>query len=123
MPDLKPSEAARRLGVSYATLKQWIYTRRIRVSKTPGGHYRVPDTEIKRLQSTTGTGPQISGRNQLRGRVVAIEKDRIMASVTLAIGEQRVQAIITRAAVDDLKLKVGDEAFALIKATEVMIMR
>jgi excisionase family DNA binding protein len=78
---LAPREAANILGVSYPTLKQWIYHGKIKTAKTPGGHHRVPESEIDRLIQETDRGDigtrrlnfrKISGRNQLIGRVVAI---------------------------------------------------
>ena len=65
----------------------------------------------------------ISGRNQLRGIVEEVRGDGLLAQVRLRIGEQRLTAIITQDAVAELKLKRGDEALAIIKATEVMIAR
>ena len=136
--------AARQLGVSYPTLKQWIYRRRIRSVKTAGGHHRIPRLEIDRLlfqrgsqesrrrprvpsaaAQTSGTGLEnfISGRNQLMGRVTAVQTAGLLAKVSLDIGGQTVTAIITRDACRDLGLKVGDTAAALIKATEVMMIR
>jgi len=117
--------AAQRLGVSYPTLKQWIYRKAIQAMRTPGGHYRVPESEIERLRAQPSVaGPvRISGRNQLRGRVQAIRRDGLLAAVTLQIGDQQIQAVITSEAVDDLGLEVGAPATALIKATEVMLMK
>ena len=46
---LAPREAANILGISYPTLKQWIYRGKIKTAKTPGGHHRVPESEIDRL--------------------------------------------------------------------------
>ena len=66
---------------------------------------------------------RISGRNQLRGKVAEIVIDGLMAKVVLSIGDQRVTAIITADAVRELDLKPGDPAAALIKSTEVMIIR
>jgi molybdopterin-binding protein len=57
------------------------------------------------------------------GRVVDIRTDGLMAKVVLSLGEQRVTAIITTDAVEDLGLKKGDVAIALIKSTEVMIAK
>jgi molybdopterin-binding protein len=65
----------------------------------------------------------ISGRNQLRGIVEEVRGDGLLAQVRLRIGEQRLTAIITQDAVDELKLKRGDEALAIVKSTEVMIAR
>lgn len=144
-------DAAKELGVSYPTLKQWIYRRKIRSVKTAGGHHRIPRAEIDRVlfqkasrgrgrakraaapgavrtvaqheASGSGLGHVISGRNQLVGRVTAIQTVGLLAKVTLDIGGQKVTAIITRDACEELKLKTGETAAALIKATEVMIIR
>jgi molybdopterin-binding protein len=64
---------------------------------------------------------EISARNQLRGRVTAISLGGVMAEVRLKIGTEELIAVITRASVDRLGIRVGDDVFAVIKATEVMI--
>lgn len=66
---------------------------------------------------------RLSARNRLAGEVVAIEKDTVTSAVTLDVGGQKVQAVITTQALDELGLEVGDSAFAVVKATEVMLMR
>lgn len=71
----------------------------------------------------TGLEHFISGRNQLVGRIIALQTVGLLAKVTLDIGGQKITAIITRDACRDLRLKVGAPAAALIKATEVMIIR
>ncbi len=128
-----PREAAQILGVSYPTLKQWIYKRKLRTVKTAGGHHRIPESELDRfLHTAQQRGPveerrrgfrRISGRNQLVGRVTAIKISGLMAQVTLSIGGQHITSIITADAVRELRLKKGDTAAALIKSTEVMILR
>jgi molybdopterin-binding protein len=130
---LSPREAARILGISYPTLKQWIYRAKIRTAKTPGGHHRVPESEIDRLlpkklergdfKKRRGDFRRISGRNQLLGRVREVKFDGLLAQVRIAIGEQTITAIITADAARELRLKPGDRAAALVKATEVMILR
>jgi len=130
---LSPREAANILGISYPTLKQWIYHGKIRTAKTPGGHHRVPESEIDRLipkklergdiGSRRGNFRKISGRNQLIGRVVEIRYSGLLAQVTLAIGEQHITSIITADAAKEMRLKAGERAAALIKSTEVMILR
>jgi molybdopterin-binding protein len=130
---LAPREAANILGISYPTLKQWIYHNKIKTAKTPGGHHRVPESEIDRLipkkldrgEITLRRGHfrKISGRNQLIGRVVAIKFSGLFAQVTLAIGEQHVTSIITADAAKEMRLKPGERAAALIKSTEVVILR
>jgi molybdopterin-binding protein len=130
---LAPREAANILGISYPTLKQWIYRKKIKTAKTPGGHHRVPESEIdrflpKKLErgevATRRTNfRKISGRNQLIGRVLAVKFSGLLAQVTLAIGEQHITAIITADAAKEMRLKPGEHAAALIKSTEVMILR
>jgi molybdopterin-binding protein len=130
---LKPREAAQILGISYPTLKQWIYHGKLRTVKTVGGHHRVPESEIDRFLSRTlrrtdlaerrATFRRISGRNQLLGRVVALKISGLLAQVTLSIGEQHITSIITADAVREMRLRKGDTVAALIKSTEVMIVR
>lgn len=130
--------AAERLGVSYSALKQWIYKGTVRTVRTGGGHHRIADTEIDRMLASNGrtaraaaprrTRPvgmlvSISGRNQLRGIVEEVRADGLLAQVRLRIGDQRLTAVITRDAVDELKLRRGEEALAIIKSTEVMIAK
>jgi molybdopterin-binding protein len=135
-------DAARRLGVSYPTLKQWIYKGALRTVQTAGGHHRIAESEIERFLARRRTGPNrkstspsrrrsdspavlvaLSGRNQLRGIVEEVRADGLMAQIRLRIGDQSLTAIITRDAIDALRLKRGEEAVAVIKSTEVMVGR
>jgi molybdopterin-binding protein len=131
-------DAAGRLGVSYSAFKQWIYKGTVRTVRTGGGHHRVAEAEIDRLLASQGRLPAqkkgtrrtgggvlvaLSGRNQLRGIVDEIRVDGLLAQVRIRIGDQRLTAVITRDAIDELKLKRGEPALAIIKATEVMVAR
>jgi molybdopterin-binding protein len=128
-----PREAAQVLGVSYPTLKQWIYKKKIRSVQTAGGHHRIPEKELDRfLYRASGDGDvaerrpnfrRISGRNQLVGRVTGIKIDGLIAQVTVSIGGQRITSIITADAIREMRLKNGQTVAALIKSTEVMIIR
>jgi molybdopterin-binding protein len=129
---LTTRNAALRLGISYPTLKKWIYAGKIRTVRTPGGHHRVPEGELERLipREEIKAGPRgrrnfrkISGRNQLVGRVLEVKVDGLMAQVRLSISGQVITSIITADAVAEMGLKKGDTAAALIKSTEVMIVR
>src|SRR5487761_419818 len=113
---IKPSEAAKSLGISYATMKNWIYTGKLQATRTPGGHYRIAPAELARLQGQAmpPPQPQVSGRNQLRGVVAEVRREGLLAAVTLAIGEQKIKAVITREAADELALAPGVAATALI---------
>lgn len=131
--------AAARLGVGYSTLKAWIHRGEVRTTQTSGGHHRVADAEIERLlarksgsdrpaaavkrTAPTGVIVMLSGRNKLRGFVDEVRIDGLMAQVKLRIGDQVLTAVITRDAVDELKLRRGDDAVAIVKSTEVMIAR
>ncbi len=66
---------------------------------------------------------KISGRNQISGKVTELHKDDIMAKVVLDIGGQNLTAVVTRDAVDDLDISIGDDVKALIKATSVMLIK
>jgi molybdopterin-binding protein len=128
-----PRDAAQVLGISYPTLKQWIYKKKIRSVKTAGGHHRIPEKEVDRFLYRADDGGEvserrsnfrrISGRNQLVGRVTDIKVNGLMAQVTLSIGGQRITSIITADAVREMRLKDGQTVAALIKSTEVMIIR
>ena len=122
---LTPRQAAEKLGISYPAVKHWILAGRIRTVKTPGGHHRVPLEALNEFLPHGGvahTGAtRISGRNQLLGTVVEVTIEGLLAKVVLAVGTQRVTAIITADSARELDLKPGEEAVALIKATEVMI--
>jgi molybdopterin-binding protein len=121
---LTPRQAAERLGISYPALKHWILAGRIRTVKTPGGHHRIPVESLDEFLPPSPAQPgtaRISGRNQLAGTVLEVTVDGLLARVVLALGKQRITAIITADAVRELALKPGDQALALIKATEVMI--
>src|SRR5215472_2635351 len=133
MPKLyTPSDASQVLGISYSTLKQWIYQGKLKSIQTPGGHHRIPEAEVDRmLPRTAASGPiekrrryfrRISGRNQLIGRVTDIKISGLLAQVSLSIGEQHITSVITADAVRELRLKKGQIAAALIKSTDVMII-
>ena len=133
MPKLyTPRDAAQVLGISYSSLKQWIYRGKLKTVQTPGGHHRIPESEIDRfLPRVTVSGSEakrrrsfrrISGRNQLVGRITDIKISGLLAQITLSIGEQHITSIITSDAVRELRLKKGQIAAALIKSTEVMII-
>jgi molybdopterin-binding protein len=114
-------------------LKQWIYKGKIKTVMTPGGHHRVPQSELDRLlpavpRSGSAQGRReafrrISGRNQLVGRIVDLKIEGLMAQVTLSIAGQHLTSIITADAAREMRLEKGQIAAALIKSTEVMVMR
>ena len=131
--------AADRMGIGYSTLKQWIRLGKIRTTTTAGGHHRLSESEVDRIlahhqpsspaqarisgDQPTGLIVALSGRNQLRGFVEEVRSDGLLGQVRLRVGDQRLTAIITSDALSALKLRRGDSALAIVKATEVMIAR
>lgn len=129
---LTPREAAAALGVSYAAIKQWILAGRLKTRKTPGGHHRIPQSALTPLLKSAPAKSRIesrerfrtvSGRNQLVGKVVEVKFGGLLAKVVLAIGDQQITSIITADAAREMQLRKGQTAAALMKATEVMIVR
>jgi molybdopterin-binding protein len=128
---LTPREASLRLGISYPTVKQWLYQGKIKAVKTPGGHYRIPESELDSLlhKAKQPDTPKrqmmrnLSGRNQLIGRIVEIKIEGLLAQVKLSIGGQIINSIITSEAVREMQLAVGETVAALVKSTEVMVLR
>ena len=126
-------EAAQILGLSYSALKQWIYKKKIGVVKTGGGHYRIPEQEIDKflyraggkrgLERRRDDFRSLSGRNRLIGRIIDVRVDGFVAQVRLSIGGQQITSLITADAARELRLKKGETAAALIKATSVMLVR
>ncbi len=129
---LKPRDAALELRISFPTIKQWIYKRKIRSIRTAGGHHRIPQSEVDRLlfRTRAKTAPErtltmrrLSGRNQLVGRIESVRISGLMAEVVISIGEQQITSIITARSAREMSLKAGQTVAALIKSTEVMILR
>jgi len=129
---LTPRDAARMIGVSYPTIKQWILSGKLKTVQTPGGHHRVAQSTLKPFIAQDKSKGEVesrerfrrvSGRNQLIGKVVSVRVDGLLAEVVLAVGDNTVTAIITANAARELQLKKGDTAAALVKSTDVMIER
>lgn len=129
---LTPMQAARVAGVSYPTIKQWIYKGRIHATKTAGGHYRITRGEIERVTGRSGSRPKrgkpvgldaISGRNKLHGSIIDLRYEGLLVQLTIDVGGQEITSIITSDAARALGLKMGMSVYALIKATEVMVIR
>jgi len=119
---LTAREAARALGISLDTLRRWDRAGKITTQRDSANRRVVPASEVARLRGDEpATG---SARNRLRGVVRRVTVDGLLAQVELDITEPgRVVAVITREAAEELELRPGDGATALIKATSVMITR
>ena len=114
------SEAASALGISLDTLRRWDKAGRIEVQRDSANRRVVAAAEIERLRG--GRGSRISARNHFRGIVTEVKVDGLMAQVEMVISDPvRLVAIVTRDAVEELGLKNGMAATAIVKATNVMV--
>jgi molybdopterin-binding protein len=115
------TEAARELGISVDTLRRWDREGRIRTKRDSANRRLVSSAEIERLRGDTGAH-HMSARNRLRGTVSEVRVEGLLAQVELTVTEPaRVVAVVTRDAVDELGLKPGMAATAVVKSTSVMV--
>lgn len=113
-------EAAQALGVSLDTLRRWDRAGRIRTERDSGNRRVVRAAELARLRGDEGR--HMSARNRLRGTVRDVRVDGLLAQVEIDITEPAtIVAIVTRDAVDELGLKAGSPATAIVKSTSVMV--
>src|SRR2546428_10466898 len=82
--------------------------------------YSVKKALLDRWLGKKAEGEDVSGRNKFVGKVSAIKRDAILAQINLDVGEHKITAVITRDALDDLGIKVGDTAGALREGTAGM---
>lgn len=116
------SEAARALGISLDTLRRWDRDGRIRTERDTANRRLVPRSEVERLR--TQPADELSARNRFRGVVRAVDVEGFLARVEIdVVAPARVVAIITREAVEELELKPGVGATAIVKSTSVMVER
>lgn len=112
-------EAAAALGISIDTLRRWDRAGKIAVERDASNRRVVAAAEIDRLRGSDG---QISARNRFRGTVVDVTVEGLMAQIELVVTEPvRLVAVVTRDAVEELGLKAGMPATAIVKSTNVMV--
>ncbi|HEU5243984.1 MAG TPA: helix-turn-helix transcriptional regulator [Gaiellaceae bacterium] len=115
------TEAARELGISVDTLRRWDREGRIRTKRDSANRRLVALEEIERLRGAAGA-QHMSARNRLRGTVSEVRVEGLLAQVELTVTEPaRVVAVVTRDAVEELGLKPGMAATAVVKSTSVMV--
>jgi molybdopterin-binding protein len=124
MKDLySASEAAAALGISLDTLRRWDKTGRIKVERDNANRRVVPSSEIERLRGD-GSGTHVSARNRFRGIVTDVKVEGLIAQVEMTVNEPvRLVAVVTRDAVEELRLRPGMPTTALVKSTNVLIQR
>jgi molybdopterin-binding protein len=117
-------EAAEMLGVRVETLRRWEREGTLQTTRTPGGQRLVSATEVARLLAERRTRPRVTAesvRNRLPGVVTEIKRDKVAATVEILAGPYRLLALVTREAVDEMRLEAGMHAVATVKATNLMI--
>jgi molybdopterin-binding protein len=124
---LRVGQAAEMLGVSVETLRRWETEGRLRMERSEGGQRLVDIVEIARLleeRRRAATDRPIvaqSARNRFPGVVTRVERDGVAAVVEVIAGPHRLVSLMTAEAVEELDLKVGDEAVCVVKATNVIV--
>lgn len=124
---LRVGQAAEMLQVSVETLRRWEGEGRLRMGRSEGGQRLVDIDEVTRLleqrrkASTDRPIVAQSARNRFPGIVTRIERDRVAAVVEVIAGPHRLVSLMTAEAIDDMDLKVGDEAICIVKATNVIV--
>ena len=114
--------AAAALGVSVDTLRRWERDGRVEFERRGNQRYIHAD-EVARLLRERSRGGQSSARNRLGGVVLAVKRDGVMAQVEMACGPYRIVSLMSREAAEDLALKPGDAATAVVKSTTVIVER
>ena len=118
-------EAAELLGVSPDTVRRWADSGRLEAERDANGHRYVEGAALAAYLSTTGSEAEpsstSSARNRFPGLVTGIKKDTVMAQVEIQAGPFRVVSLMSREALDDLGLQIGDVAVAVVKSTTVIV--
>ncbi|WP_267128238.1 TOBE domain-containing protein [Baekduia soli] len=112
--------AASALGVSVDTLRRWERDGRVRFQRRGRQRY-LPAATLAELMRDRHRDHAASGHTRLAGVVLSVQRDGVMAQVELACGPYRVTSLMAGAATDDLGLKPGDPAVAVIASTAVVV--
>lgn len=124
---IRVGQAAEMLGVSIETLRRWETEGRLRMERSDGGQRLIEIDEVARLleerrkASTDRPIVAQSARNRFPGIVSRVERDGVAAVVEVIAGPHRMVSLMTAEAVDELDLKVGDEAVCVVKSTNVIV--
>ena len=129
---IRLGQAAEMLGTSVDTVRRWVDAGRLPARRSERGHREVALADVSRLAAERRIGPSAtptrnrvsigsSARNRFPGVVTRVVKDRVAAVVEVQAGPHRLVSLMTAEAVDELGLRVGDAATAVVKATNVVV--
>jgi molybdopterin-binding protein len=125
MTQFRIGEAADLLGVSTDTVRRWADSGKLHASRDTHGHRYVEGADLAAYLSANGRNDDAaftsSARNRFPGLVTGIKKDTVMAQLEIQAGPFRVVSLLSREALDDLGLEVGDAAVAIVKSTTVIV--
>lgn len=117
--------AARILGVSVDTVRRLADDGKLKTTRSKGGQRLVDGARLAKLAETIDDDPAFaavsSARNHLLGIVTRVVRDKVAAQVELRCGPFRLVALVTRESVDAMKLQPGAMAYAVVKATNVVV--
>lgn len=128
MTTYRIGEAAELLGVSVDTVRRWVDAGRLGATRDEHGHRTISGPDLAGFARSLADDPDTgagwsSARNRLRGIVTAVTRDNVMAQVDIQAGPFRVVSLMSREAVDQLRLEIGSTAVAVIKSTTVLVER
>lgn len=125
MPQFRISEAADLLGVSDDTVRRWADSGRLPAVRDERGHRVVEGRDLATYLRDHGQSDEgrsrSSARNRFTGLVTDVKKDTVMAQVEIQAGPHRIVSLMSREALDELGLAVGDMAVAVVKSTTVIV--
>lgn len=118
-------QAARILGVSVDTVRRLADSGKLKTTRTRGGQRLVDGARLAKLAETLDDDPEFarvsSARNHMLGIVTRVVRDKVAAQVELRCGPFRLVSLVTRESVDSLRLQPGVMAYAVVKATNVVV--
>ena len=126
MPRYRLGQAAKLLGVSTDTIRRMVDTGRLRAVRSEGGQRLIEAASLAAVAKPRAkAAPEVvvgqSSRNRFPGIVTRVVKDRVVAQVEIQAGPHRLVSLLTREAADELDLKPGMSAIAVVKATNVAV--
>ena len=125
MSDLRIGQVANLLAISTDTVRTWIDDGKIPSSRTSGGHRIIKGSDLASFLTKSDNDPSVtthlSARNRFLGIVTNVKKDNVMAQIEIQAGGQRIVSLISSEAAEEMNIKPGVIAAAVIKSTNVVV--